>query len=548
MAKSNATVLNSLLPILRPLLLMAGLGAAIAIGIGLFSWARGSQHVALYNGLNDKALSEVTAMLDGASIPYRLGPGHGTVRVPEKSLTRARMLLASEGLPGTSDSGLEFMKESPGLGVSQFIESARYQHALETELSRSISSIRQIQGARVHLAVPRPTAFTRDQRQASASVLLEMFPGAQLDRSQVQAIVNLVSTAIPNLDASRVSVVDQTGRLLSNRPGDEGMDLIASQFELARNLEKTLSRRIENLLLPLTGPGRFSVQVHADMDFTENEQAIENFKPDPLAIRSEKRSTMSTGSSRASGAPGAASNQPGGPDSAAGVTRTSDGSSSEQRSFELDRELSYTRQQVGRVQRLTVAVLVDNIPRANSEGNVEARPLDQAEMDRITGLVRDAVGYSAQRGDSVTVLNSSFLPMADIEPMDPLPIWEQAWARDMARNIVGAIALLALLLGVVRPTAKQFMATPLFPMALGGANNAGLGVLPVSGEYQSREQTEQPAGQLQLANDKASLNRRAEDEKEALPYEKRLDVARDMVREDPKRVAQVVRGWVSSDA
>lgn len=527
-------------PLLRPLALLLGLAGAIAIGIALFSWARGSVYVPLYSGLNEKSTADVLAALDGASVPYKMGPAVGQIRVPEQRASDARFALAAQGLPTRSENGMEFMKEGTGLGVSQFIENARYQHALETELARSISSIRQVSGARVHLAVPKASAFARDQRQASASVMLEVFPGATIDDAQVQAIINLVASAIPSLEPSKVSVIDQTGRLLSSRKSeDPGLEAAANQFTVARKLEETLAQRVSNILLPLTGPGRLSVEVHADMDFTQTEEASETYRPEPRAIRSEQISESSGGAGQASGVPGAVSNQPKGSGKselseadAAALGNVGSRSSTQSRNFEIDRAVSYTRQQTGQLERLTVAVLIDNLPRLNAEGQTVDQPLNEQELERITELVRNAVGYKEARGDSVTVLNASFMPSVEMEPIAPLPLWKQAWVRDFARNAVGVIALLALVFGVMRPAARQLISAPVF-----ASSGPALSAISAPRDVADEQEMARRAG-----DDPAPPPQR-----EAVPYEQRLQVTRDLIRDDPKRVAQVVRNWVGND-
>ena len=386
------------------------------------------------------------------------------------------------------------MSKDPGFGVSQFMEGARYQHALETELARTISNLQAIEGARVHLALPRQSAFVRDRRPPSASVFLQMKPGRRLESEQVTAIVNLVASSIPELEAEQVTVVDQQGRLLSAPQGNDEMAAREKQLEIARGMEERYTQRIEQLLAPLVGPGRVRAQVVADVELSTTEEAREQYRPESQIVRSEQTAEESSRNGAGpQGVPGALTNQPPAPGVAlppgvaAGAQqaaklphagraeRTPPDNTSKQstRNYEIDRTVAYTRQPAGRLKRLTVAVLVDNLRTTDDEGKVTETALTPEQLENMTRLVKDAVGFDQARGDSVNVVNASFkgeLTPEDVQ-VDEIPLWERPLVRDIAKLLAGLIVLLVLVLMVLRPLIRGLLAAPRIayaPAALAG--------------------------------------------------------------------------------
>jgi flagellar M-ring protein FliF len=526
---------------LKPLLLLVGVAAAVAVGVMVVLWSRGPSYSLLYADLAAEDQAEIAQALDAAGIPYRLEPHANAISVPADRLSDARLRLAGQGLPD-SGNGFALMSKDPGFGVSQFMEGARYQHALETELARTIASLRPVEGARVHLAVPRQSAFVRDRRPASASVFVQLKAGRRLEQQQVQAIVNLVASSIPELDAAHVTVVDQHGRLLSSPQGDSELAQREKQLELAHRIEEEYTQRIEALLTPFVGPGRVRAQVVAQLDNSTIEEAREQYRPESQVVRSEQTSEQITRDGAvAQGVPGALSNQPpaGGTvapattgtataQTATGTAATESATSTIQnssrsstRNFEVDRTLAYVKQPSGRLQRLTVAVLIDNIRTTAEDGTVISTPLTPEQLQHITQLVKDAVGFNEQRGDSVNVVNSPFLddPVPPEGDMVNIPLWERPMVRDIARLLVGMIVLLALVFTVLRPLVRGLLAQSRPPAPLA----------PVTIDAEPRPANPQPPAAQQLA------------------YEQQLAQARTLVTQDPKRVAQVVRTWVAED-
>jgi len=535
----------------RPLLLLLGVALAVAAGVTVVLWWKGPNWSLLYGNLSDSDAGSVVQALQTGGIEYKLDNVSGAIMVPAERVHDARLRLASQGLPQGKNSSFEMISKDPGFGVSQFMESARYQYALESELARTISSLQAVEAARVHLALPQQSAFVRDRRPASASVLLQLRAGHRLEPEQVSAIVHLVASSIPELDSAQVTVVDQQGRLLSSpKSGDAAIE--AEQFEAAHRIEDTYIQRIEQLIAPMVGDGRVRAQVTVDLDAAASEEAHEQYKPDGTVVRSEQTAEESSrNGGGAGGVPGALSNQPppGGqavaakppaPTPAATGTAAKNAaasaaeaaaaaaaaaaasvpeSSSKQstRNYEIDRTVSYLRQPGGRVKRVTVAVLVDNVRKLGADGKVTQQPLAKEQIEDITRLVKNAVGFDEARGDSVNVVNASFLEQeaAPIQP-EVVPLWQRPMVRDITRLVLGALVLIALALGVLRPLVKNLAthAVTAAPAALANQSAAG--------------------------DDKSAATAHAP----ALAYEQQIVQARSLVSQDPKRVAQVVKTWV----
>jgi flagellar M-ring protein FliF len=532
------------LPILRQLLLLVGIAAAVAGGFTLFQWSQSPGYVPLFADLSERDAAETADTLRAAGIAYRLEPTNGQLMVPAAQVHEARLQLAAKGLPKSGESGFETMQQDPGFGVSSFLEGARYNHALETELARSISLLAPVKAARVHLAIPKPSAFARAGEGASASVLVELHAGRSLEANQVAAIVHMVASSVPNLEPGRVTVVDQFGRLVSRPADGDGLTLTAEQFDHARRVEADYVRRIEQLLTPITGAGKINAQVAAEIDFSVTEEARESYDPATSAVRSEQTAQQTTrGASTAQGVPGATSNQPPSRTSgqplnslagAPGADAPVNESRNSNRSFELDRTLSHTRQAVGKVERLSVAVLIDDLPKPDGKGGTVLKSLSPEELAKLEALVREAVGFDEERGDRVSVQNLGFLP-AEVPASESQPIWKQPQAQNLARQVFGAGLLLVLIFAVLRPTLKNLLQPP----KLAALPVSGGVLMPVDG-----------AAALAQEPTRERVNGRTIDavsSEEPPPYEQKLQAARAAVAQDPKRVAQVVKSWLGEE-
>lgn len=543
------------IPVVRQLGLFALVAAVIALGLWLFFWTQRPDYVPVYAGLDAKSTSEASDLLRTAQIPFRIDPGTGALAVPQDQLGQAKLALASAGLPSNSDSGFDSIKGDQGFGTSQFIENARYQHALEAELARTIANLRPVREARVHLAMPKPSAFTRQKEPASASVVLQLHSGASLEQGQVDAIVHLVASSIPGLPPERVTVVDQFGRMLSNVDPDSDAAVAAKQFDQQHRLEATYVQRIHELLEPMTGDGRVSAQVSVDMDFAQTEEAREVYGPQQPMVRSEQLAESNSGGPAApQGVPGSVSNTPAAPaappanataanaaqpaNAAAAqqqATQTGPSTRSSVRNYEIDRTLTHTRQGPGRVRRVTAAVLVDNVPAAaGKDGKPAVRALTEPELKRIEALVQQAIGFDSQRGDAVSVVNAPFArDIAQNGQDEGVPLWEHPRAMEFLRIAVGGLAVLVLILAVLRPMLRQL-----------------LGVKPQPKKSKVTEATIVPTEEEDIPV--ALSAPAAEAAPAALPpgtmtFDDKLEVARAAVSNDSKRVAQVVRDWVESD-
>lgn len=526
-------------PSLKPLAMLIGIAAAVAAGVGIVLWSKEPTYSLLYGNLGQQDAAQIAQALETNGVPYKLDGATGAITVPADRVHDARLKLAGQGLP-EGDGGFAVMSKEPNFGVSQFMEGARYQHALETELARTISNLQAIEGARVHLALPRQSAFVRDRRAPSASVFLQMKPGRRLESEQVTAIVNLVASSIPELEAEQVTVIDQQGRLLSAPEGHDELAVREKQLEIARGMEERYTQRVEQLLAPLVGPGRVRAQVVADVELSTTEEAREQYRPESQIVRSEQTAEeTSRNGAGPQGVPGALTNQPPAPgvalppgvassgqpaaaDATTAVAATPDNVSKQAtRNFEIDRTVAYTRQPAGRLKRLTVAVLVDNLRNTAEDGTVTETALTPEQVENMTRLVKDAVGFDATRGDSVNVVNASF--KGELKPeeiaADEIPLWERPLVRDIAKLLAGLIVLLVLVLTVLRPLVRGLLAAPRLayaPGALPGVEAAAA----------------LPAGKPAVSS---------------LDYEGQVAQARSLVTQDAARVAQVVKTWVGND-
>jgi flagellar M-ring protein FliF len=538
---------------LKPLLLLVGVAAAVAAGVGVMLWSVGPTYSLLYANLSGEDAAQITQSLEGAGIPYKLGDGGQSIQVPAEQIAAARLRLASQGLP-EGGGGVNAVTKDPGFGVSAFMEGARYQHAIETELARTIASLQNVQGARVHLAMARQSAFVSDRRPGSASVFLQIKAGRRLDEEQVQAIANLVASSIPEMEASQVTIIDQAGRLLSAPNTDSDTAMRDKMFEFAHRLEESYSQRIQDMLTPLVGPGRVRAQVVAQVDMATTESTREQFNPQSQVVRSESiaEEAARNGAGTAGGVPGALTNQPpqpgvalppgatpavaqsgANPPGATGTTTPNNANGSSvagpdstsrqsTRNYEIDRTMAYTRTPAGRVTRLTVAVLIDNLRTTDKDGKVTETPLPQDQIERLTALVRDAVGFDAARGDSVNVVNSSFIGTPPIEEgeLESIPIWEKGWFQALAKILAGVVVLLIVVFNVLKPLTRGLLNAAKTPALRQGAIAAA-----VAGGAAGAAPMDAP--QLQ--------------------YEQQVAAARGMVSQDPKRGAQVVKQWVKTD-
>lgn len=530
-------------PVVKQIIFLLAIAASIALGGYILMWSQTPAYQVLFTGMQPQESAEVVETLNQMGVAYKLEQSSGAIMVPAADLQSLRLKLAAEGLPRSTAQGMEMLNEEQGFGTSQFIEQARYQRAMEQELARSVSELQNVRSARVHLAIPKQSVFVRDRRPPTASVVVNLYAGRSLERGHIAAVTHMVASSVPNMNSSDVTVVDQRGNLLSQPERDANIALSDSQLEYTQKLEQRYIRRIEDILAPMVGLQGVRAQVVADVDFTMTEQSSESYNPDLAAIRSEQLSEDErVGGGGAGGVPGALANQPPGggvaPEQAVDEAAGEDGedvatqqvipganSSRTIRNYELDRTISHSRLAPGNVRKLNVAVLIDEP--VNAEG--EATPMPAAQMDRINALVRDAVGFNEARGDSLNVVSAPFKAPIEAEPLPDIPIWEQAWAWDLGKQVLGALVVLFLIFGVLRPAFKDLNKTP-----AGLPNQAG--------SDEAAEQARQAIAASANNDDIAKLTTGSD------RMEAHMNNVRSLVQQDPALVAQVVKNWTASDA
>lgn len=522
------------LTIVRQLGVIAGIALVIALAIAILVWSQDPTYKPLIHRLQDHNAQDIIEVLQREGIAFEIDPGSQILLVQSGDLHDARMKLAAASLIDDKTVGLEVLEKDSKLGTSQFIENARYRRGLEGELARTISSVQSIRNARVHLALPKQSVFVRDHRKPRASVFVEIYPGRDLSKNQVEAIVNLVASSVSEMERSDVSVVDQHGNLLSKEDEQSDDILATKQLDYTEKVENSIAQAINNILRPVLGTENYKAEVSADIDFTVQEQTEELFNPDLIALRSEQLVDEENSDKQNGGIPGALSNQPpldanapeqaGGAGGAGGnVNRRSEAT----RNYEVDRTLSFKQHQVGRIRRLTVAVVINDRESLNADGDTISVPWQAADIQRLEVLVKDTVGFNAARGDSVNVINSAFMGEGDLSLGDP-DFWTQPWFWEIMKQILAGLFILVLIFGVIRPTIKS--------IANRGKEEEQLTLLD---ELEDAE-----AG---LDEEKVTLSGMDEF---LLPgasesFERQLDALKGLIAEDPARVAQVVIKWVN---
>lgn len=550
----------------QKMLLLVGVAAIIALIIGTVLWSRQPDYKILFSNLADKDGGAIIASLEQLNIPHKFSEGSGTIMVPADRVHEVRLRLASQGLPRGSSVGFELL-DNIKIGTSQRIEEVTYQRGLEGELARTIQSISAVQSARIHLAIPKPSVFVREEQKPTASVFLALYPGRNLDPAQIAGIAHLVSSSVPQLPANNVSVIDQNGNLLSqlkNKSTEAGLD--ATQIKYVRDVEDSIIKRIEEILKPVLGPDNFKVQVAADIDFASSEQTAESYRPnsDPssTSIRSQQNSESANVNQTSGGVPGALTNQPPVPATAplttpptgntgtgaaagkpgeappgkveaAGVTSPLNAlgqpvstTKNTTINYEVDKTVRYTKQAMGGIRRLSAAVVINHRKELGKDGKPIAKALPDTELKQINDLVREAMGYAKERGDTLSIANA---PFTETEKNDAsLPLWKDpetiSFARDLIKYLLIAGVIAYIFIKVVKPSIRTMFPPPAESTAGGAGGLAGEGGLAgLPGE----------AGEENVEIDQ---------------YAAKVQKARDIAHADPKAVANIIKDWMGVNA
>lgn len=541
---------------LRQIGFLIAIAASVALGVYVMMWSQTPNYSLLYGSLSSQDIGQVLDSLQKSNIPYRVDEASGAIMVPSAKVHEARIKLAGEGLPKSANAGYGMLSEEQGLGTSQFMEKARYHHALETELARSISTIKSVRTARVHLAMPKQSVFTRNQKPVSASVIVDLYNGHRMSPEQISAITNLVAASVPNLDISNVNIVDQNGRLMTQGDSARELALTASQFQYSSRVEESYMKRIEDILTPIVGQDGVKAQVTADFDFTSSEQTRESYNPDLPAVRSEQlEEEMLSADNALLGVPGALSNQPPAEGQAPEVaseaeagTTAADSQSSMQRrtvrNYEIDKTISHTRKPVGKLQRLSVAVVIDHKKQITEDGTVNRIEHSPEEIERFTSLVKEAIGYDVVRGDTVNVINAEFAIPEAPEPLPEIPIYMQPWVWDIAKQVLGGLFVLFLVFGVLKPSLKNMVDKEITLHQSALAPPMGTAVGP-NGEMIALDA---PDGGMSASS---STNEQLNEEQKALAppseYDRSIDAVKQVITENPKVAATVVKNWVGDE-
>lgn len=448
------------LPLTRQIILLGLLGLTIAIGYTVSSWLYQTNYRPLFSNLDNKDLATIADVLQKSAIDFKISDRDGSILVPVNKINEAKLKLAGAGITDRSTFDFAELDKTNSLGSSRFLENIRYTRALEGEMARTIMAIRGIKAARVHLALPKSSVFIGAEEKPTASVLIELSPGYHLDKSQVNAIEELVASSISGMKPSDVTVTDQYGQLLSVKNSGE-LALSEEQLDYQKQVQDYYEKRIQSMLTPLIGLDKVQVRVFANIDFTHEEKTQEKFNPEDKALRSEQTMNEQMSNGGSGGTPGALSNQP--PDSGGTATPGAAGGGSNSKNqaiknYEVSKATSYTRLPTGRMVNLSVAVVVDNESQADPKTNKPiSTPLSAEKLSKIENLVKTAIGYDDKRGDKVSIINSPFVAPKILEVPPELPFYKQDWFQDVVEKVSAVLIALFLALGVIRPVLKNLV-------------------------------------------------------------------------------------------
>ena len=549
----------------QKLVFMVAVAAIFAIIVGTILWSRQPDWKTLFSNLTEKDGGAIVTILEQQNVPHRY-TDNGALQVPADRVHEVRLKLASQGLPRGGMIGFELM-ENQKFGVSQFAEQVNYQRGLEGELARTIQSIGAIQSARVHLAIPKPSVFVREEQKPTASVMLSLYPGRSLDGAQIAGITHLVSSSVPQLPASNVAVIDQSGALLSqlkDKQTEAGLD--PTQIKYVRDVESSIIKRISEILSPMLGQDNFKVQVAADIDFSQSEQTAETYRPnntpESASIRSRQNNESASVNQATGGVPGALTNQPPVPATApltqpptgnspgqpgkpgeiqgkvdaAGITAPLNAagqpistSKNATINYEVDKTIRHTKQGMGDIRRLSAAIVVNHRKDVDKNGQPVSKPLPEAEMKQLNELVREAMGYNKERGDTISVANAPFTAADKSEA--ELPVWKDpeniSYIKDLLKYLLIAGIVAFLYLKVIQPSVKTMFPPPKDAVGSHGQGEGGISAHGDGDGSGTTEAGEDGATQVHIDH-----------------YVVMIQKARELADKDPKAVANIIKDWM----
>jgi len=526
-----------------PMIMVAGV---IAVGLIVILFLRDPAYTVLFPQLDEQDKAQILQTLTDKGVVARLDPATGQMTVPRADFYKAKMLLASSGLPKATASGYDLLTQMP-VGTSRSVESAKLKQSQETELARSIMEIRDIDGARVILAVPERSAFLREQTPPSASVFLKLASGRAIGPGQVQSIVHLVSSSVPFLPTSNVTVVDQNGNLLTAPQQDNELGLTSQQLDHKMRVEKMLRERIMNLMVPIVGSGNVNTEVNVEMDFTRTEETRESFDPQANAVRSQQEMLQETSEGRARGIPGATSNQPPAAPSlstqpssetASSTDTAKNRSSTSLKNFEVSREVKSTRPALGDIKRLSVAVVVRSVMAADENGAMVEKPMSDDERKRLNDILQQVVGFNADRGDKVALISSSFAVEA---PVLERGWYDAPWVEDAIKQFAVLLVLGIIVLGALRPFLTRLMTASDIISSGGDEAIIGDGESIVVREGETLDDIK-----ARLKPKKSSISADLLDT--ANTYDDKIALIRMMVGDDSGRVTAVLKSLIQSES
>ncbi|KTD00115.1 flagellar MS-ring protein [Legionella geestiana] len=498
--------------VVKRLFFLGAIAASVAVGFGLYQWAQEPLYRPLFSGLTPTNLAATVDTLEKARIPYKIDETTSSLSVPAKDVAQARMKLAAAGVSNDDGFNFAFLNDQNKIGANPFLENARYIRALESDLAKTIAAIQGISSARVHIAIPKQNVYTDENAKTTASIILNLTPGYEGDKEKIRAIIQLVAASVPELDPTNVAITDQYGHYLSAINDDNEL-LSQEQLTYQNTIQRYYEKRIQGLLTPMLGANKTRVSVNADIDFTQQEEAREQFDPAASVVRSEESVNESNGGGGASGVPGALSNQPPANGGSNQQQPASGGQSRNEsvKNYEVSKTMRYSRVQSPKLKKLTVAVVLDDDIVFDEKTKKSIRkPLDKEKMDKITELVQSAIGFSADRGDRVTVINSGFSELP-VEKEIPTPLWEQPWFWELVKRIGGMLAGFVLLAVLVRKILQH-----LRPKSTG---------LPTTLAADGTPQLITPE-MFELKNEQ-------------------IKILKELASQDPNKVASVIRRWIN---